>query len=135
MKSIYIISICLLVLSGCSEIHIALSPLETVHVDETIKIENRSYRHWILSLKKGSTLHGEVKLEKYDINIWLLKPREFEAFKSKDEFSGLPGASSYRTQHFIFDFHIPETGKYYFVLDNRYSYFNDKYVSVYLTVK
>ena len=108
-------------------------PIETVLVNEKISVPAGSYKYWELSLSNGAALHGEIASDS-DVNIWFLSPREFEAFENKETFHAHTTASRKRTLGFTFTYTIPETGKYYFVAENRFSWLTSKAVSVYLTV-
>jgi hypothetical protein len=105
---------------------------EEILLDETPKIGARSYAVWSFYLEEGESLVGTVRLNEYDINVFLLKEREFEAYKLNETFHFYQGASRERTQYFSFNFEVPETQTYYFLLSNRYSILTPKYVRVYL---
>ncbi len=108
-------------------------PVETVLVNEKISVPAGSYKYWELSLSKGAELYGEIASNS-DINIWFLSPREFEAFENRETFHSHTTASRKRTLGFTFTYTIPQTDKYYFVAENRFSWFTSKAVSVYLTI-
>lgn len=108
-------------------------PVQTTLVNETIGVPAGASRSWELALLKGGKLHGEIRSDS-DVNIWLLSPREFEAFQNKETFHWHGTASRERTLGFTFTYTIPKTESYYFVADNRFSWLTSKAVSVYLTV-
>ena len=100
-------------------------------LDETVRVPAGGYKAWELPMEKGDLLY--LKLESdTDVNVWLLTPREYEAFKNNETFRYHAEASRKKTLGFTVTYVIPEKDTYYFVLDNKFSWFTSKVVSVYL---
>ena len=147
--TLYVLALCSLLLYGCGENQPPTTPeseasgsastpwlqepQETVLLNESVKVSPGTYRSWELSLSAGAQLHGKISSEP-DINVWLLSPREYEAFKNGETFYYHSAASRKQSLGFTFTYTIPKTEKYYFVLDNKSSWFTSKSVSVYLKV-
>lgn len=102
-------------------------------VNEAVTVAASSYRSWELSLSSGWRLSGQITSDT-DVNIWLLSAREFEAFKKSETFYSISAGSRKRTIGFNFTYKIPETQKYHFVVDNRFSWITSKNVWVYLEI-
>lgn len=111
-------------------------PVERQLIDATINIGAGGHAVWSLLLSNGNILHGEIEClnKNVDINVWLLSPWQLKAFKAGDEFFPYWEASRERIVKGSFDFTVPEDGWYYLVIDNKFSWFTSKTVSVNLKV-
>ncbi len=108
-------------------------PTETVMFDESFRVPAGQYKSWTLTLASGDVLYEEIGTNS-EVNIWLLLPREYEAFANGDNFHSLPTPSREKTLGFKATYTIPNTGDYHFVVDNKFSWFTSKSVSVYMTI-
>jgi len=111
-----------------------MKPVEREFMNETKKIDAGTYAAWSLFLLKGNELRGEISCLNQDINVWLLSPPAYEAFVAGKEFVPYWQASRERIVQFAFDFTAPELGWYYLVLDNKFSWFTSKTVTVDLKI-
>lgn len=109
-------------------------PVEWPLINETRTIAAGSYAAWGFFLSKGGILHGEIECLNKDINVWLMSPREFEAFKADETFFPYWQASRERIVKVSFDFTVPETAWYKFVIDNTFAWFISRTVSINLKV-
>jgi len=130
----------LILLPGCAEEEMPtydpeplpnVLPVETILLEESVKVGPGTYRAWEFSLLIGSELHGEIASNS-DVNVWFLSPREYTAFQAGDTFYCEKEASRERTLGYKFIYAVQGSHKYYLVLDNRFSWITSKDVSVYL---
>lgn len=135
--TIYFFLLCgLVLLCGCSETDPVTPrnwppppPVPIVLVDESVKVSAGDYRAWSFSFSVGNELDGDISSDS-DVNVWLLSPREYEAFQNSETFHYYSQASRKRTLGFRFAYTVQASGKYYFVLDNTFSWLTSKAVSV-----
>ncbi|MDA1191987.1 MAG: hypothetical protein O3A46_09935 [Candidatus Poribacteria bacterium] len=92
------------------------------------------YRVWTFSLRRNDLLSGEIDADD-DVNIWLIGgEREFNAFKSGNEFLTVGEGSGTRVKKFNFSFGVDVSDTYYFVVSNEHSILTPKTVTVYVAV-
>lgn len=106
-------------------------PVPIVIINEGINVPAWQYHYLEISLEAGWQLSGLITSDT-PVNIWLLEPREFEAFKNGETFHHISAGSRERTLGFSFIYDVPKTQKYYFVVDNKFSWITSKDVWVYL---
>jgi len=114
-----------------TEKYIPPSTEERVLVNETARVAPGEFLTWKFSLLKGSKIHGEISSDSA-INMWMMSMSEFDKFSKWENFSPYAEASRKQVLQFTFDHNAPESGEYYFVLDNRSSLFTSRTVSVYI---
>ena len=105
-----------------------------VIADETVKIGAGSFKEWTIYGKTGEKIHFEVKSD-LSVNVLFLPGDEEMANYAEDKpyihYAEYSGQQVYTLTK---DFPIPQTGYFYLVVDNKFSWFTSKTVYVKITI-
>lgn len=96
--------------------------------DETIKVNAGSYVKYGFFVKFNTNLRLEVKSD-LDFNVWLISEDEIDDFERGETFEYNANASRTKITSFNTDV-ILGMGWHYVVLDNKYSWFTAKNISI-----
>ena len=110
-----------------------LEPSEKTLVDETVNVKAGQYVHWKISFGVADVSIKGCIGSSHAVDIWLLAPREFQAFKKSESFYPIGVGSREDTYAFSFEYEPSDSGDYYFVVDNKESWITSKAVYVSLS--
>lgn len=107
-------------------------PVERDVISETVKVDAGSHRAYFKICEQGTVLKGLVYTSQYDFNFYLMDYEDYLNFVRGGTFNFYVGASARRVQSYQFNFVIPKTGIYCLVIDNTFSLFTPKYVTIHV---
>jgi hypothetical protein len=113
---------------------IGVTKVTTTWIESTVLVPASDYRYWDGTCKAGYRIWGDFSVLQgapeflLDINFYILDSINFKKWENGQQSEGIvvitySAGSSYSAT-------IPHTGRYYVVLDNKYSIVTPKYVTV-----
>jgi len=103
-------------------------------VSQTINVPADNFWFKTFSCPNNAQLKGTVRVESKDVNVWLIEGQNnFNLFKQKKEFYYMSSVSGERVSQLDIDCTLNE-GNYYFIVDNIYSIFTSKTVTIDLSL-
>jgi len=112
---------------NCSEIQESISiPLASNRIDA---VPNLSYRVYTVEIdvsnKQSNKISGSFTEESgHDIKLYVFDQKNFNAWKANQSYA--PYVDSGKRPAYFFSFIPDHTDTYYFVFDNKYSWFTNK---------
>jgi predicted DCC family thiol-disulfide oxidoreductase YuxK len=91
-------------------------------------VRARDYATWDSRLPAGSKLNGSFSVDVHDINLFVFDDEGYARFRNG--LSSSPLVRRERMEHGSFEVVIPHEGLYHIVVDNRYSWFTDKFCRI-----
>jgi len=102
-----------------------------VYIAEFVVVSASNYINRKMVLDKGDKIRVDITSDTA-LNVWLMSEIEFIFFVRQEQFNFFREGSSKQIKSFKSDFIVPESGEYRLVLDNRFSLFTNKNVSVFV---
>jgi len=91
-------------------------------------VQARDYATWDSRLPAGTRLNGSFSVDVHDINVYVFDDENYARFRNGQPNSTI--VKRERVEHGAFEVVVPVAGVYHFVIDNRYSWFTDKFCRI-----
>jgi len=101
--------------------------------DEKLEIAAGTYKEYKIYINVGDKIHYEVTSDT-QVNVWFMSDDQFWNFANNQGFEPNSEYSGRRIYDIVKDFSIRIKGYYYLVIDNTFSWFTSKTVTVKITL-